>query len=44
MVTIPYVDMADSVSEVEIRHQDAGGSQHTACHNEHHHEGLGCLD
>ena len=41
---IPYVSLTDSVGEVEIRHQDAGGSQHAASHNEHHHEWLRRLD
>ena len=41
---LPYVGLADSVREVEIRHQDAGGSQHAATNNEHHHEWLGSFD
>ena len=41
---VPYVGVADSAGEVKIGHQDAGGTQHAASHNEHHHQRLGSLD
>ena len=43
-VNVPYVNMADSVREIEIGHQNTGGTQHATTHNEHHHEGLRCFD
>ena len=43
-VNLPYVGLTDCIRKIKIGHQDAGGTQHAASHNEHHHEWLRSFD
>ena len=43
-VNIPYVGLADTIREIKIGQQDAGGTQQATSYNEHHHEWLRGFD